>query len=149
MTSLQPAPVLELVDRLVAGRPLNPERVERQTGIELHPVESANPYWAFFESKDVPPGTLAKIELRLRKSPPESGESLLVLVLGQGHSIPLEEVFAKHGRDPSLSVPPPHGPPDQLMYYVYPFAWGKLSFGAPRTKSGSVTQVVLTMKPED
>lgn len=140
------ASILELVEALSAQR-LTAQRVRRATGIELSRVESENPYWSFFESDDDSKRAVARIELRMRTSPPESGESLLVLELGVDHCLPVEDVLAKYGREPSLNVPTPHGPPEQRVYYIYSFDWGRLSFGARDTKSGCVTNVVLETGP--
>jgi hypothetical protein len=131
-----------LLGQLVATKSFSKRSLESILGITLRRSD-ANRFFEFYESDSfsVREIEIQKAELRLQKGATDVG---LVLIDIKQPCIKLAEIENRHG---PLSVLPPGGDStEEMTYYTFAYAWGRLSFGFPQDRSACLARIVLETK---
>lgn len=137
------SPLWDLIERLQGSRPFHLEDVVRITGVALRrDAEVQNPFFAIYRSARQAEGAIAAVELRapVQRQPGKGG--MVAIDVNPRPCLSQKDVMERFGKSPELSPPSAHGPPDALVYLVYPRDWGDLRFGFSQ-KAGCLGAVVL------
>jgi hypothetical protein len=120
----------KMIQDLVTARPFTVDGVSKVTKhkFALVPKES-NAYFEVFAAQDEAHASFRAAELRMPKAGATARDGILVLTVQPKVSVSQKEVKARFGENPELSFQTHRRPPDGPTYFVYRFAWGKVSFG--------------------
>jgi hypothetical protein len=142
-------PVLfDLIERLLADRPLNPAKVSEILGLALARDAAADTgaIEAHVLAPGQPVGLFAAVDLRMPDRDIGNGSVFLSLSLPAGNGIRQPAICQRFGLDFSTSVPSPRYKPGSVPLYLnFKQAWGTLSFGLTADDSAELVRVSLDM----
>lgn len=135
--------LFDLIDRLVAALPLDPQRAGEILGVALARDPAADTaavqVWTAGAGTDV-----TGVELRMPDALIGTGHMQLALTLPEGGTIGRQAVIARYGTSFRSDVPSPRYPLGTVpVYLVYTQPWGRLAFGF-HTVSGLLVGVTIS-----
>lgn len=139
--------LFQLIQELIASRPLSVDGVTKLTGHQLHPATRAwNQLFAEFSSDEPTHPFLRSTELRVpkrEKARSTARDGILILTIQPSLCVELKDIQSRFGNDPSRMIPSAHAPLSVPMSYEYRFPWGALRFGISREGRECLKGVVL------
>jgi len=134
--------LFEKLDAVFKLKSLDTEPVQAALGLKLAFKKlSSSSAFDFLEAELPSSSSIEKVEIR---RPRDAGrQEMLILTIGKGLGIGVDDITKRFGEKPEMSFPNHHQPADSPVYYSFKIGGQQVSFGLKGKPPGRLSKIII------